>query len=383
MYYIGIDLHKRIIVVCVLDGQRKVVKRQTFRCSDADQIEAFFLSYRPYAAAVEATANYQWLWQLLERSASQLVLVHPGKLRIIAESVRKSDKVDAFVLAEFLQRDMLPQAYRATPSEREHRILVRYRVGVQQRITGVKCRIRAMLADRNLDRPNSLNLDEREKLKQLELPICERFVLRQLLRELRILERLRKQSEVELKAFVKRAPEQQTKARAALRSIPGVGPLTVEAVLAELGDPARFGSIKDAMAYSGLIPGKRESAGKSKDLPITKQGSKVLRWTLVEAAWRLIRQSDYWRAVYEGLKKRRGARRGARRDRATTPRCDDVAAQKRWQVRRESPAGARRQEASGTRPRPRDAGGEIGGQAFVAAPSIANQSRPADRSRRR
>jgi hypothetical protein len=59
---------------------------------------------------IEATASYEWLWQLLEPLAQRLVLAHPKKLRIIAESTRQSDKLDAKVLAEFLALGMIPEA---------------------------------------------------------------------------------------------------------------------------------------------------------------------------------------------------------------------------------------------------------------------------------
>ena len=56
-------------------------------------------------------------------------------------------------------------------------------------------------------------------------------------------------------------------------------------------------------------PGKRESDGKRKDLPITKKGSRLLRWAMVEAAWAAVAHSARWRGVYEALKRRRQAKR--------------------------------------------------------------------------
>jgi len=92
-------------------------------------------------------------------------------------------------------------------------------------------------------------------------------------------------------------------------SAPGVGEVVTEVLLAELGDVDRFGSIKEATAYAGLVPGKRESAGKGKELGITKKGSRLLRWAMVEAAWQAVRHSARWRTVYERIKRRRGAKR--------------------------------------------------------------------------
>jgi len=94
-----------------------------------------------------------------------------------------------------------------------------------------------------------------------------------------------------------------------LDTIPGVGPVTVDTVLSELGDVGRFRSAKQVCAYAGLVPDQRESAGRSKQLGITKQGSKILRWVLVEAAWQLVHRTRRWGAVFEALARRRGKKR--------------------------------------------------------------------------
>src|SRR5439155_23089219 len=88
--------------------------------------------------AVEATAAYEWLLQRVEGQADRMVLVHPRKMRIIAESRRKTDKLDAQILAEFLAADELPEAWRPTPRVRQHRSLVRQRDAHRRRISGLK-----------------------------------------------------------------------------------------------------------------------------------------------------------------------------------------------------------------------------------------------------
>jgi transposase len=112
-----------------------------------------------------------------------------------------------------------------------------------------------------------------------------------------------------LKEFAAAAPPREAEARAKLRTAPGVGPVTVDVVVSELGDVGRFHSAKAVCAYAGLVPGVRQSSDKRKNLPITKAGSPLLRWALVEAAWRLVRRTARWRSVYVGIKRRRGAKK--------------------------------------------------------------------------
>jgi len=238
-----------------------------------------------------------------------VVLAHPGKLRVIAESTRKSDKIDARILAEFLALDMIPQAYRPTPRQREHRVLVRHRCYVQRRITSIRTKIRRILSDYNADQPNLFTSDGLAYLAQVKLSRAHRFAVDQLLLELDCQRARLKAIQAELKEFAAQAPAAEAEARALLQTIPGVGPVTTEVVLSELADPKRFRSAKCAVAYAGMAPGQRESAGKKKELHIERTGSAPLRWILVEAAWQLVRYTSRWREIFERLSARTGRKK--------------------------------------------------------------------------
>ncbi len=80
-------------------------------------------------------------------------------------------------------------------------------------------------------------------------------------------------------------------------------------VVSELGDARRFSSQKKATAYAGLDPGIRESANRTKQLSITKEGSRMLRWVLVELAWRMVGKTRRWGLIYHKLKRRAGAKK--------------------------------------------------------------------------
>ena len=95
-----------------------------------------------------------------------------------------------------------------------------------------------------------------------------------------------------------------------LKTVPGVGPVTIEVLLSELGDVTRFRNAKAVCSYAGLAPVVRQSGGKkSKDLGITKEGSGLLRWVLVEAAWRVVRTSPKWERIYQRIAKRAKGKR--------------------------------------------------------------------------
>jgi transposase len=309
MNFVGVDLHKKVISICIVSEEQEVVYRQRLACACEEKIREWFAQRVPFQVVVEATASYEWFVRLVEPMAERVVLAHPKKLRVIAESTRKSDKLDAQVLAEFLALDMIPEAHRPTPRVREHRSLVRHRVYVQRRITSVKTKIRRILSNYNVDRTNLFSRSGMEYLGEVKVSAADRFVLDQLIEEWQQHHRRLLAVGKQLGAFAKEAPVAEREARAVLETIPTVGPVTIDVVLSELGDVRRFRSQKRAVSYAGLAPGHRESAGRVKQLGISKEGSKLLRWILTEAAWRLVGKTRYWGQIYERLRNRCGPKK--------------------------------------------------------------------------
>ena len=311
MNSIGADLHKQTIRMHVVDQDRRKVAAQTFQCSDPNRIPEWLIRFQPFQLVVEATASYEWFVQLVEPLAERVVLAHPGKLRVIAESTCKSDKLDAKVLAEFLAMNMIPAAHRPTPRQRQHRALVRQRYYLRKRATSVKNRIRRILSDYNADFPALFNEETRRARKRIpgKVSAADRFVLNQLWREYDFHLQQIKEAEKALRTFAEKAPKLEAQARDLLHTIPGVGVVTVEAFLSEVGDVRRFRSQKKVAAYAGLSPGQRESEGKTKELSITHRGSMVLRWALNQASWQLVQRDLRWRTIFEGIAKRRGKKK--------------------------------------------------------------------------
>lgn len=314
MKYVGVDLHKHLIVLCVVvlvAGRPKVVKRARFRCDEAEAVRAFFQALVPFQVVVEATAAYEWFFLLIEDLADRLVLAHPKKLRVIAESTRKSDKIDAEVLATFLALDMIPQAYRPTPRIRQHRVLVRHRCRLQRRITSVKCMLRNVLGHYNADIAGLFTRRGEQHLAAVPLSPADRFVVQALREQLGLFQRQLREADRQLLQFAEAAPLAEQEARLVLDSTPQIGPVTIDVVLSELGDWRRFRSQKAVTAFAGLDPGFRRSAEKCLELHISKEGSPLLRWAMIQAAWRLVVRSPRWRQMFERLRANTGSKKKA------------------------------------------------------------------------
>ena len=294
-----------------MDEKIAVKARKTLDCCEPEKIVEFFRSLKPFKVAVEATASYQWFVDLIGPLAEKVELANPNKLRVIAESIKKTDRLDAQTIAEFLARDQIPQAYQPTPRVRQHRMLVRHRKYLKEQMTAVRNKIRRLFSDYNADRADLFSINcGRSYIKEVSFSEADRFVVTQLWDEYEYFDEQVDKLGDQLKKFVKKAPQKEAEARKLLKTIPGVGIVTSEVVLSELGDIKRFKNSKKVCAYSGLVPVVRQTGGKqSKELGITKQGSALLRWALVEASWRLIRISPKWERFYERLSKRKGGKR--------------------------------------------------------------------------
>jgi transposase len=91
-----------------------------------------------------------------------------------------------------------------------------------------------------------------------------------------------------------------------LCQIHGVGPYTAMLIIAEVGDVRRFPTARHLCAWAGLTPTVRSSDGKARLGNISRQGSSILRWAVVEAATHVPTRGGPLREQFERIAKRRG-----------------------------------------------------------------------------
>jgi transposase len=116
--------------------------------------------------------------ELLEDLELEPHLVHPSRCKAIASARRKNDKVDARTLAQLLRADLLPEAWIAPLEICDLRALLRHRASLVRLATGLKNRVRAVLADRGISPPWSLwATPGRAWLQALELPPTPRAIV--------------------------------------------------------------------------------------------------------------------------------------------------------------------------------------------------------------
>ena len=311
MNFIGVDLHRRIITVCVMNEQLTVLSRKTLYSDSPDDIADYFRQFQPFQVVVEATASYHWFVELVEPLAEKIVLANPNKLRVIAESTKKTDRLDAQALAEFLARDMIPQSYMPTPRQRQHRALIRHRQYIRSRMTAVRNKIRRILSDYNADRQRPVFVQCRAGVHQAGCAQRRRPLRRRpAMGRLPALRRAAHEIWTSAQGVRQEGKSQREGSSDGAQDRPWRGSGDDRGGAQRTGGHRRFRNAKAVCAYAGLAPVVRQSGGKkSKDLGISKQGSGLLRWALVEASWRTVNTSPKWKRIYERIAKRAGGKR--------------------------------------------------------------------------
>jgi transposase len=186
---------------------------------------------------------------------------------------------------------------------------VRRRHKIQSRITSIKNTMHGVLTRYNADRSDVFTKLGWQATKKLQLLEEERWLLHDLWDDLQQANERLEKVEDRLVRFASKATIKEREARAVLDTMPGVGVVTIETILAELGDWERFRCADAVVSFAGLDPGVRESDGNRKNLKLTKAGSPLLRWIMIQLAHRVKRQSARWRSTFERLSKRIGKKK--------------------------------------------------------------------------
>jgi transposase len=251
-----------------------------------------------FEVCYEASCGYGHFHDLLRPLAARVLVAHPGQLRLIFRSKNKNDRNDAERLAKLLYLGETPTVHVPSLEVRTWRELINCRSQVIAKRTRAKNAVRALLRGAGVIPPKQPGLWTKKGLawlRQLELPTASQQLRRDLLlEEIETLIRQVRRIEQHLDRQA-----QQSSAVAQLRSIPGVGIRTAEAVAAFVDDPHRFRHAKAVGAYFGLVPCQDQSGDKNRLGHITREGAPVVRQLVAEAAWQALRRSPTVRAYFE------------------------------------------------------------------------------------
>jgi len=302
MWFVGLDVHQRFTVMVILSARGVRVKRERIDGPPPQTVERLreLKGKRRLAVCYEASCGYGPLHDQLRQVASRVVVAHPGRLRLIFRSKRKNDRADAQKLATLLFLDQVPGIHVPSVKVRNWRHLIEHRHRTVAKRTRTKNALRNLVRNHGLVPLPGKRLwtgKGRVWLAQLELPTSQAELQRDLLMdELAHFDRQVQRVEKELNRIADAHPGVHL-----LKTIPGVGPRTAEAIVAYIDDPKRFGRNKQVGSYFGLVPCQDQSGDRNRLGHITREGPSRARHLLTEAAWRGIRKSAHLQAYFERI----------------------------------------------------------------------------------
>jgi len=310
---VGIDLHKDTLTACTFCRCCGEISFRKIACKCRRQIVDYFASLpRPHTVAIETVGFYRWLWEMLEPVVDNLVLADATQARALAGRRLKTDREDAFNVAELLAAGRLPTCYAPTAEVQLLRDLTRHRHGFSRQHARVLCRVKSIMNANNRPGPARLQSDGLTRYIKAQGPkLPERHVamLWNCVDQLALAERQIAQTEREIAAVVQR--ETFRSVYDILTTFPGVALVTAATVIAEVGDFTRFTHRKAIGRFAGLNPRVFASGGKQRTGHIAKTGSPHLRWVLQQAAWTAIRTDEGGRRIFLRIAKRSGRKAAA------------------------------------------------------------------------
>jgi len=293
----GLDVHKDSTCATILDCDGRVVSQRRIV---NERVLSYLSDYQIDRIGMEASNQVAPLYRKLTRNGYTVSVSHPKKTRYIAEAKIKNDRVDSKAIAELVRLNALPQAYMPDEETAKLREQVRRRAFLVRERVRLRVKIKNILTYEGIKPPTNHGLFTQkgvEWLHNLNLEPVESY--------LRVITPL----DEEVKLVSKILKEQATidEDVKLLMTIPGVGYYTALLIKSEVGDINRFSDGDKLCSYAGLVPSTHSSGGVTRHGGITREGSRWLRWVMVEAAMTHVHKYDTSiTRAYHRIAERRG-----------------------------------------------------------------------------
>lgn len=302
-HFIGNDLHTRYQVVAWIEEQTgEICKRRLEHTGE--EVGKFYAQFpRGTVVGIEATLPAYWFERLLEKLGQELWVGDAARIRAHEVRDQKHDPRDAENILDLLYAGRFPRIWVPTLEERDLRQLLVHRMKQVRARTQVKNQLHYLAMSQGLCRKRKLwSARGRAELESLVLLPWAARRRKELLEGLdRLDEQVR-----ELDRAVEEAGRERQEV-ALLRTHPGVGMVVALAFVLTVGPIERFPNSRKLVSYWGLNPREHSSGGRQRLGSISKQGSTMMRWLLIEAAQTAARLDPQLRRTYQRLKSRRNS----------------------------------------------------------------------------
>jgi transposase len=289
MYYAAIDIASKGSFLYVRDRRGDKVESGEIQ-TNRRSIREVFRKYKGkrIIVAVEAGGSTRWIYDLLTKIGIEVYVVNPNKVKAIADSKKKTDKIDAKILSELLRINALPErVHIVKDKDRELRDLIQARHQVIKGYTNLMNYLRGLLRQEGFSiRTRGLKtVDYFSTIYKLNLPPhVKEIILRY--RDA-IASMLKEKNKIEEKI-----KEYKNKDIELIKSIPGMGEISSRTILSAIGEIKRFKRAKQLASYCGLVPTVRSSGERTEYGHITREGRSEVRRVGVQSAHAVLRSKS-------------------------------------------------------------------------------------------
>jgi transposase len=339
----GIDCHQPTFKVAIcIEGEVPLIETFETYSEDVYRLRDYLMLHQIKDVIIESTGVYwRFLCRVLSEAGIKVVVVNPFKVKQIP--LEKTDKGDAVWLATILMNGMAKPSLLVSEQQEALRELTRQRIHYTQQMTRIKnriirtlesCNIKIMSVISNISTKTGMKLVEKlskgiTDLNELiecchhsvirrkgellpkaftgKLTVNHQFQLKLLLEDWEHTEAQKNKVNNAIEALF---TEEQKTIIKNLDKIEGIAQEGAEVIMAEMGINAKdFKGEDSVVKYGGFAPGVHESSDK-KNIVKCHPGNKYLRTIMIQIAWAAVKnKSGYWWAVYQQLKKSRGAKK--------------------------------------------------------------------------
>lgn len=303
MKYVGVDLHKNQFCAYWKTETGKGIFREY--PMTAVGIKKFREKLDRWTeVGVESTGNSRYFYDSIADAVKKVRIINPSQFKVISESVKKTDKKDAELIAEYLSKGLLPEVRVMEKDTRELKSLIETRDKLVKLRSTLKNKIHGILMEHGIMTHREMFSSEKslDEIKNAEVSETSRFEIGVIVDQIKSLTGSIKKIEEKINNNGEGLKGQEN-----LQSITGIGKLSSTIILSNIGDIKDFDDSKKLCAYAGLVPRIHDSNESIRHGHITKRGDKILRTTLVQVALIAIKYNSYLRSFYQRLKQKKGS----------------------------------------------------------------------------
>jgi transposase len=278
---IGMDLGDKNSCYCLLGSDGQVLREGQVATTKKAMMQVFSAIVRA-RIAIEVGTHSPWVSRLLQGLGHEVIVSNPRQVKLISDSSRKNDRLDAQTLARLARVDpqLLRPIHHRSEKTQTDLMIIRVRAALVEARTGLVNTARG-LAKSLGERLPICDADQMGVKQMASLTTTElRQAIEPLLQGVELLTEKIKESDREIEQIAREDyPETEL-----LRQVSGVGPLIALTFVLTVEDKSRFQKSRDVGCYVGLRPRRSDSGESQPQLRITKEGDSYLRKMLVQGA---------------------------------------------------------------------------------------------------